>query len=106
MLSTFEVLSSAVRRDIIAQLRRGPSSVSDLNEALGISQPVVSKHLRVLRDTGFVRVRPEGQRRWYELRTEPFREVDEWLEPYRWMWEDRLDRLGRHLDAQREENQS
>jgi len=100
MLSTFEVLSLPARREIIEQLRAGPSSVSDLSDALGLSQPITSKHLRVLRDAGFVSVRPDAQRRWYELRAEPFRELADWLEPYRWMWEDRLDRLGRYLDEE------
>jgi DNA-binding transcriptional ArsR family regulator len=100
MLSTFEVLSLPARREIIEQLRAGPSSVGDLSDALGLSQPITSKHLRVLRDAGFVTVRPDAQRRWYELRAEPFRELADWLEPYRWMWEDRLDRLGRYLDEE------
>jgi DNA-binding transcriptional ArsR family regulator len=100
MLSTFEVLSLPARRDIIEQLRGGPSSVGELSGALGLSQPITSKHLRVLKDAGFVEVRPEAQKRWYALRAEPFRELADWLEPYRWMWEDRLDRLGRHLDEE------
>jgi DNA-binding transcriptional ArsR family regulator len=103
MLSTFEVLSLPARRDIIEQLRAGPSSVSELSGALGMSQPITSKHLRVLRDAGFVSVRPDAQRRWYELRPEPFAELAQWLEPYRWMWEDRLDKLGRHLDKLQEQ---
>ncbi|MDA0182683.1 metalloregulator ArsR/SmtB family transcription factor [Solirubrobacter phytolaccae] len=100
MLSTFEVLSLPARRDIIEQLRGGPSSVGELSGALGLSQPITSKHLRVLRDAGFVTVRPDAQRRWYELRAEPLKELADWLDPYRWMWEDRLDRLGRHLDEE------
>jgi len=105
MLSTFEVLSLPARREILAQLRAGPSSVSELSGALGLSQPIMSKHLRVLRDGGFVNVRPDAQRRWYELRAEPFQELADWLEPYRWMWEDRLDRLGKHLDDLRDEEE-
>jgi DNA-binding transcriptional ArsR family regulator len=100
MLSTFEVLSLPVRREIVERLRNGPSSVGELSGALGLSQPITSKHLRVLREAGFVSVRPDAQRRWYELRAEPFQELADWLEPYRWMWEDRLDRLGRHLDEE------
>jgi DNA-binding transcriptional ArsR family regulator len=100
MLSTFEVLALPARRDIIEQLRRGPSSVGELSDAVGLSQPITSKHLRVLREAGFVNVRPDAQRRWYELRPEPFAELANWLEPYRWMWEDRLDRLGRYLDEE------
>lgn len=98
MVTTFEVLSLPVRREIIARLRRGPATVGELVGALGVSQPVVSKQLRILRETGFVAVRAEGQRRWYELRPEPFAEVANWLEPYRWMWEERLDLLAARLD--------
>ena len=67
--------------------------------ALGLTQPLTSKHLRVLRDAGFVTVRVDGPRRWYGLRVEPLAELDDWLAPYRWMWDSRLDRLGAHLDA-------
>jgi DNA-binding transcriptional ArsR family regulator len=102
MLTTFEVLSLPARRRIIEQLRGGPASVSELSGALGLPQPITSKHLRVLRDSGFVSVRPDAQRRWYELRPEPFAELAQWLEPYRWMWEDRLDKLGRLLDEEEE----
>ena len=72
--------------------------VGDLVRRLGLSQPGTSKHLRVLREAGLVRVRPEAQRRWYELRPEPLAEVDRWLAPYRRIWEERLDALERHLD--------
>jgi DNA-binding transcriptional ArsR family regulator len=72
---------------------------SELADALTLTQPLTSKHLRVLRDAGLVTVRVDGPRRWYGLRTEPLAELDEWLAPYRWMWESRLDRLGDHLDA-------
>lgn len=105
MLSIFEVLSLPARRAIIERLRHGPKSVGELADELGVSQPIMSKHLRVLRDSGFVAVRAEAQRRWYELRPEPLIEVAEWLEPYRWMWEDRLDRLGEQLDAMRDEEE-
>lgn len=105
MLSIFEVLALPIRRDIVGCLRRGPRTVGELAGELGLSQPLTSKHLRVLRDSGFVRVRIDAQRRWYELRPEPLREVDEWLEPYRWMWEDRLDKLGDRLDAIRDEEE-
>jgi DNA-binding transcriptional ArsR family regulator len=73
--------------------------VGELVEQLGLSQPGTSKHLRVLREAGLVTVRRDAQRRWYELRPEPLAEVDEWLTPYRWMWEERLDALERHLDV-------
>ena len=64
----------------------------------GLAQPATSKHLRVLRDAGLVTVRVDGPRRWYRLCVEPLAEIDDWLAPYRWMWESRLDRLGAHLD--------
>ncbi|MFI5909509.1 ArsR/SmtB family transcription factor [Dactylosporangium sp. NPDC051541] len=99
MLTIFEVLALPARRDVIELLRGGPKAVSELAEALGVSQPIMSKHLRVLRDAGFVSVRADAQRRWYELRPEPLVAVARWLEPYRWMWESRLDLLGDHLDT-------
>jgi DNA-binding transcriptional ArsR family regulator len=78
--------------------------VGELVKLLGLSQPGVSKHLRLLREAGLVRVRRDGQRRWYELEPKPLAEVDEWLEPYRELWEDRLDRLERHLEETRKES--
>ena len=98
MSVTFEVLAEPTRRRILDLLRAEPRSVGDLVERLGLSQPGTSKHLRVLRDAGLVRVRPEAQTRWYELRPEPLAEVDAWLEPYRQLWAGRLDALERHLD--------
>jgi DNA-binding transcriptional ArsR family regulator len=71
--------------------------VNDLVERVGLSQPGVSKHLKVLREAGLVDVRPEGKRRWYGLRAEPLAEVSEWLEPYRRHWSQRLDALEHHL---------
>ncbi|WP_153023312.1 ArsR/SmtB family transcription factor [Glycomyces albidus] len=104
--AVFEVLALPARQAIVERLREGPATVGELAGALGLSQPLASKHLRVLRDCGFVSVRADAQRRWYELRPEPLREVDRWLEPYRWMWEERLDRLGDRLDAMaRHENE-
>ena len=97
---TFEVLAEPVRRRILDLLRERPRLVGELTAELGLSQPGTSKHLRVLREAGLVRVRSEAQRRWYELDPAPLVEIDEWLEPYRWMWADRLDALERHLDDQ------
>jgi DNA-binding transcriptional ArsR family regulator len=94
----FDVLAEPTRRRILDLLRERPRLVGELTTALGLSQPGTSKHLRVLREAGLVRVRPEGQRRWYELDAEPLREIDEWLTPYRWLWAARLDALERHLD--------
>ena len=99
MLTTFEVLAQPTRRSMLDRLRTGESLVGDLAEGLGLSQPLASKHLRVLRDAGLVTVRVEGPQRWYGLRVEPLVELDDWLSPYRWMWESRLDALGTHLDV-------
>lgn len=99
MATPFEVLAEPIRRHILDLLRERPRSVGELTEQLGLTQPGTSKHLRVLRDAGLVRVRPEAQRRWYELCPEPLAELDAWLAPYRWMWSGRLDALERHLDT-------
>src|SRR5688500_7306141 len=99
MTAAFEILAEPSRRRIVDLLRAGERPVGDLVDELALSQPAVSKHLRVLRDAGFVEVRAEAQRRLYRLRPEPFRAVDEWLAPYRRLWSDRLDDLERHLDT-------
>src|ERR687895_2449561 len=96
--TTFELVAEPTRRRILDLLRERARPVGELVRMLGLSQPGVSKHLRLLREAGLVRVRREGQRRWYELEPEPLAELDEWLEPYRELWEHRLDRLERHLD--------
>jgi DNA-binding transcriptional ArsR family regulator len=92
-----EVLAEPHRRRILDALREGELPVGALVEALGSSQPLVSKHLRVLREAGLVEVRADGQRRLYRLRPEPLAELDAWLEPYRHMWRTSLDRLEAHL---------
>jgi len=94
----FEVLVEPHRRRILDLLRGGEQTVGDLVSELGLSQPGVSKHLRVLRQAGLVEVQADGQRRRYRLRTEPLREIDEWLAPYRAVWNRRLDALEAHLD--------
>jgi DNA-binding transcriptional ArsR family regulator len=98
MQSTFEVLADSNRRLILDLLRERERSVGELVEHLSLSQPGVSKHLRVLREAGLVAVRQDAQRRLYGLRAEPLVEVDAWLEPYRRFWADRLDALERYLD--------
>jgi DNA-binding transcriptional ArsR family regulator len=95
----FEVLAEPTRRHILDLLRERPRLVGELTDELQLTQPGTSKHLRVLREAGLVRVRQDGQRRWYELRSEPLAEIDTWLTPYRWLWQDRLDALERHLDS-------
>lgn len=94
----FEVLGEPRRRQILDLLRSDERAVNELVEALGLSQPAVSKHLRTLREAGLVAVRTDAQRRLYRLRPEPLRELDGWLAPYRRLWEQRLDDLERHLD--------
>jgi DNA-binding transcriptional ArsR family regulator len=99
MATTFDVLAEPARRRILDLLLERPRPVAELTEALGLTQPGTSKHLRVLREAGLVRVRAEAQRRWYELRPEPLAEVDAWLRPYRRLWSDALDALEHHLDT-------
>ena len=96
-MSPFEALAEPNRRRILDLLRDGERPVGELVDRLSMSQPAVSKHLRVLRDSGLVDVRVDAQRRVYRLRPEPLKEVDAWIEPYRRLWDRRLDRLERHL---------
>ena len=98
--TAFEVLADPRRRELLDLLRAGERPVGELVDQLGLSQPGVSKHLRVLREAGLVRVRRDAQRRWYEVRPGPLAEVDAWLEPYRRLWAGHLDALERHLDSQ------
>jgi DNA-binding transcriptional ArsR family regulator len=98
MASTFEVLAEPRRREILDLLRGGERPVGELVDELSLSQPAVSKHLKVLRDAGLVEVRHDAQRRWYRLRPGPLAEIDAWLEPYRDLWRSRLDALEAHLD--------
>jgi DNA-binding transcriptional ArsR family regulator len=94
---TLEVLAEPRRRRILDRLREGETSVGALVEEIGSSQPLISKHLRVLRDAGLVDVRTDGQRRLYRVRPEGLIELDEWLAPYRQMWQASLDRLEAHM---------
>jgi DNA-binding transcriptional ArsR family regulator len=97
--TTFQVLGEPTRRRILDLLREDERPVGELVTKLRISQPGVSKHLRVLREAGLVDVRHDAQRRVYRVRPEPLAEIDEWLEPYRRLWAIRLDALERHLDT-------
>ena len=97
-MSTYAALAEPNRRQILDLLRGGERSVGDLVDRLTLSQPGVSKHLKVLREAGLVAVRSEGKQRMYALRSQPLTEVDAWLEPYRAFWSDRLDALERHLE--------
>jgi DNA-binding transcriptional ArsR family regulator len=94
---SFAVLAEPARRDILDLLREGERPVGDLVDHLRLSQPAVSKHLRVLRDAGLVEVRPDAQRRLYSLRPDGLAEIDAWLAPYRRLWTRSLDKLERHL---------
>jgi DNA-binding transcriptional ArsR family regulator len=94
----FEVLAEPNRRRILDLLRERQRPVGALVSALRISQPAVSKHLRVLREAGLVEVTVDAQRRVYRLRPEPLQEIDDWLTPYRVAWQERLDALEQHLD--------
>jgi DNA-binding transcriptional ArsR family regulator len=103
MTTTFDVLAEPTRRRMLDLLLERPRSVGELVELLGVSQPGASKHLRVLREAGLVRARPEAQRRVYELNPTPLVEVDTWLQPYRRLWERSLDALEQHLDSMPDE---
>jgi len=102
----FEVLSDPTRLRIVEQLRGGERSVGTLVTTLAVCQPGISRHLRILHDRGFVRVRAEGQRRLYSLRPQPFRDIDRWVQDYRDLVEDRLDRLEKLVEADRSESHS
>jgi DNA-binding transcriptional ArsR family regulator len=95
--TTIEVIAEASRRQILDELRRGEQPVNTIVERLAMSQPSVSKHLRVLRQAGLVTFRPDGQRRLYSVSPEPLLELDAWLEPYRQMWRNSLDKLEAQL---------
>jgi DNA-binding transcriptional ArsR family regulator len=100
-VDTFQTLADPTRRRIVEVLRHGERQVSDIVEQARIHQSGVSRHLRILQESGFVAMRPEGQRHLYSLRPGPFRELDEWLADYRSLWNARLDRLGAALEGQR-----
>jgi DNA-binding transcriptional ArsR family regulator len=99
-MSTWAALSDPNRRAVMELLLERPRAVNELVERLGLSQPGTSKHLRVLREAGLVKVRTEAQRRVYALQPRPLAELDAWLAPYRRLWSDSLDALERHLDEE------
>lgn len=96
-LDGFQTLADPTRRRILEALRQGERPVGALVDAAGVAQSGVSRHLRILQDAGFVSVRPDGQRRLYALRPEPFLVLEAWLAHYRELWEQRLDRFGQAL---------
>jgi DNA-binding transcriptional ArsR family regulator len=93
----FQALADPTRRRLLDALRHGERPVNDLVRQVGIHQSGVSRHLRILAEAGFVRMRPEGPHRFYSLQRAPFRELEDWVAPYRQLWDDRLDRLGAAL---------
>ena len=100
MEAIWSALADPHRRAMLDVLREGGCAVGELAQALGLSQPMTSKHLRVLREAGLVRVRADAQQRIYAVNAERMAELDAWLAPYRELWNDRLDTLGRHLDEE------
>jgi DNA-binding transcriptional ArsR family regulator len=98
MPDVFQILADPTRRRLVDALRSGERSVTELVDVVDIGQPGVSRQLAILQEAQFVVVRPEGRRRLYALRPEPFRELDEWMMGYRGMWEARLDRFAAELD--------
>ena len=94
----FNAIAEPQRREILVLLRAGERPVTELARELGMTQPGASKHLRVLREAGLVRVQSRAQHRIYALDPAPLAELDDWLAPYRALWNDRLDALGAHLD--------
>ena len=98
MPDSFQILADPTRRRLVEALRQGERSVGELVAQVDIGQPGVSRQLAVLQDANFVVVRPEGRRRLYALRPEPFQELDRFLEGYRAIWEARLDRFSAELD--------
>jgi DNA-binding transcriptional ArsR family regulator len=101
METTLQVIAEPRRQAILDLLRGGELPVGELVARLGLSQPLVSKHLRVLKDAGLVQVRADAQRRLYRIRPEPLAELDDWLAPYRALWSGRLDLLEQHLERRR-----
>ena len=102
-MNPFDTLADPTRRRIVETLRGGERQVGEIVEQAGIHQSGVSRHLRILHEAGFVRMRPDGQRRLYALRPEPFRALDAWLADYRRLWETRLDRFGAAVEQRRKD---
>ena len=98
MESAFEVIAEPHRRAILSLLASSERSVGEIERRLGMTQPTVSKHLRVLREAGLVESQVDAQRRLYRLKPEPLKEVDSWLAPFRDFWSAHVDALERHLD--------
>lgn len=97
MIKTLNALAEPNRLHIMEFLQAGPHSVGELVDHLGLRQPQVSKHLRVLVEAGLVEVERDAQRRIYKIRPQPFQELDSWLDSFRYIWEERFDRLDEYL---------
>jgi DNA-binding transcriptional ArsR family regulator len=106
MVSAFEVLAEPNRRAILSLLVSSQQSVGEIERRLRMPQPTVSKHLRVLRESGFVEATVDAQRRLYRLRPEPFQEMKAWLLPFRRFWSAQVDALERHLDSWEESEET
>lgn len=102
-MDVFQALADPTRRRIVEALRDGEHQVGDVVVNAGVHQSGVSRHLRILSEAGFVTMRPDGQRRLYALRPEPFEELEAWLTQYRKLWEARLDRFGAALEARQKQ---
>lgn len=105
MPDVFQVLADPTRRRIVDALREGERSVGELVKVVDIGQPGVSRQLQILEDASFVVVRPEGRRRLYALRPEPFRDLSEFVTRYRAIWEGRLDRFGAELERRKKKKE-
>jgi DNA-binding transcriptional ArsR family regulator len=99
--SVFETLADSTRLQIVEALRGGEQAVNTIVERVDIHQSGVSRHLRILQEAGFVKVRPEGPKRFYSLRPEPFHEIDAWVAGYRELWEARLGKFAEELERRR-----
>jgi DNA-binding transcriptional ArsR family regulator len=106
MESVFEIIAEPNRRAILSLLVSSEQTVGDIERQLSMSQPTVSKHLRVLRDAGIVEATVDAQRRVYRLKPEPLQEVDEWLDQFRQFWSAHVDALERHLDRMDESSET
>ena len=102
MEPAFGIIAEPNRRAILSLLAKSERSVGEIERKLRMPQPSVSKHLKVLRDAGFVEARVDAQRRVYRIKPEPFKDVDAWLAPFRRFWSDHVDALERHLDRMEE----
>lgn len=105
MPDVFSILADPTRRRLVDALRGGEQSVNQLVEKVDIGQPGVSRQLAILEDANFVSVRPDGRRRLYSLRPEPFAELSQWVTGYRAIWEPRLDRLAAELERRRKKKE-